>query len=124
MPHGTGKNSGHGTKELMPNIITLCGSTKFKEAINRANAELTMEGNLVISLGVFGHIDMPEHDWTTGGNDDKRMLDELHKRKIDLCDGIYVVNVDGYIGESTKGEIEYAISRGKNVRYMVDGTTR
>lgn len=102
-----------------PTIVTLCGSTRFKDEINRVNAELTMQGNLVISLGVFGHIDMPDHDWTTNGNDDKRMLDELHKRKIDLADLVYIVNPGGYIGESTRGEIEYAERRGKRIAYLV-----
>lgn len=100
-----------------PRIITLCGSTKFKDEINRANAELTMQGNLVISLGVFGHVDMPDHDWTTNGNADKLMLDNLHKRKIDLADEIMVIDVDGYVGESTRGEIAYAEEKGKPVRY-------
>lgn len=99
-------------------IITLCGSTKFKEEINRANAELSMLGNLVISLGVFGHTDMPGMDWTTGGSEVKRMLDDLHKQKIDLADEIYVVNVNGYIGESTRSEIDYALASGKAVRYL------
>jgi predicted phosphodiesterase len=79
-------------------IITLCGSTKFKEDINKANARLTMQGNVVISLGVFGHTDIPDVDWTTGGNAVKRMLDDLHKQKIDLADEIYVINPGGYIG--------------------------
>lgn len=99
-------------------IITLCGSTRFKDEINKANARLTMEGHLVISLGVFGHVDMPGVDWTTGGNEVKRMLDDLHRRKIDLADEIYVINAGGYIGESTRGEIEYAISQGIAVNYL------
>jgi hypothetical protein len=99
-------------------IITLCGSTRFKDEINKANARLTMQGHLVISLGVFGHLDMPDYDWTTGGNEDKRMLDDLHKQKIDLADEIYVVNVGGYIGDSTRGEIEYAQTAGKPVHYL------
>lgn len=102
----------------MPKIITLCGSTRFKDEINAANARLTMAGNLVISLGVFGHVDMPDHDWTTGGNETKQMLDDLHKRKIDLADEILVINVGGYIGESTRGEIEYAEATGKPVRFL------
>lgn len=102
-------------------IITLCGSTKFKDEINRVNARLTMEGNLVISLGVFGHLDMPDHDWTTGGNEDKRMLDNLHRQKIDLADEVYVVNVGGYIGDSTRGEIEYAQSLGKPIHFLETG---
>ena len=101
-------------------IITLCGSTRFKDEINAANARLTMEGNVVISLGVFGHVDMPDRDWTTNGNADKRMLDHIHKRKIDLADEIFVVNVGGYIGESTRSEIEYAERYDKPVRYLVD----
>jgi len=102
-------------------IITLCGSTRFKNEINAVNAELTMAGDLVISLGGFGHVDIPDNDWTTGGNADKLMLDELHKRKIDLADEIFVVNVGGYIGESTRGEIVYARAHGKTVRYLEDG---
>lgn len=101
-----------------PEIVTLCGSTRFKDAINRVNAELTMQGKLVISLGVFGHVDLPDRDWTTDGSDDKRLLDDLHKRKIDLADSIYVVNVGGYIGESTNSEIEYAEMAGKPVSYL------
>jgi hypothetical protein len=103
---------------MKPKVITLCGSTRFKEAINYWNARLTMENNIVISMGVFGHTDMPEHDWTTGGNNDKVMLDELHRRKIDLADEIFVVNVGGYVGESTRGEIEYAVAHGKTVTYL------
>lgn len=99
-------------------IITLCGSTRFKDEINAANARLTMEGHLVISLGVFGHTDMPNIDWTTGGNEIKKMLDDLHRRKIDLADEILVINVGGYIGESTRGEIEYARSIGVGVDYL------
>ena len=101
-----------------PIITTLCGSTRFKDEIRAADARLTMAGELVISMGVFGHVDMPDRDWTTGGNDDKRMLDELHRRKIDIADRVLVINVDGYIGESTRGEIEYAESLGKRVDYL------
>jgi len=103
----------------MPEIITLCGSTRFKDEINRVNAELTMAGKLVISLGVFGHVDLPDRDWTTNGSADKVMLDELHKRKIDLADRIFVVNPGGYIGESTSSEITYAEAKGIPVDYLV-----
>ncbi len=104
-------------------VVTLCGSTKFKDQINEANARLTMAGRVVISLGIFGHTDMPGVDWTTDGSEVKRMLDDLHRQKIDLADEICVVMVDGYIGESTRGEIEYAISQDKRVQYweMGDG---
>lgn len=103
-----------------PHIVTLCGSTRFKDEIHAANARLTMEGNLVISLGVFGHTDMPDVDWTTGGTDLKVALDDLHRHKIALADSIFVVNVDGYLGESTRGEIAYAESLGLPVRYLVE----
>jgi hypothetical protein len=101
-----------------PEIVTLCGSTRFKDVINRVNAELTMEGKLVISLGVFGHVDLPDRDWTTGGSDCKRMLDDLHKRKIELADRVMVVNPGSYIGESTRSDIEYAEKIGRPVDYL------
>lgn len=104
-----------------PEIVCLCGSTRFKDEINAVNAKLTLQGKLVISLGVFGHVDMPDHDWSTGGTDAKIALDGLHKRKIDLADVVYVVDVDGYVGESTRSEIAYARARGKTVRYHSDG---
>ena len=99
-------------------IVTLCGSTRFKDEINRVNAELTMQGVLVISLGVFGHTDLPDRDWTTNGSADKQMLDDLHKRKIDLADEVFIVNVGGYIGESTRSEIAYAEAHHKPVNYL------
>lgn len=102
----------------MPRIVCLCGSTRFKDEINAASARLTMQGVLVISLGVFGHTDLPDRDWTTGASDDKRMLDDLHRRKIDLADYVLVLNVGGYIGESTRSEIDYAEKLGKPVEYL------
>lgn len=95
-------------------IITLCGSTKFKEQYLEAQKRLTLEGNIVISVGLFGHSGDDEV-WTDGT---KAMLDDMHKRKIDLADEIFVVNVDGYIGESTRSEIEYAKANGKVVKYL------
>lgn len=95
-------------------IITLCGSTKFKEQYLEAQKRLTLEGNIVISVGLFGHSGDDEV-WTEGT---KAMLDDMHKRKIDLADEIFVVNVGGYIGESTRSEIEYAKANGKVVKYL------
>jgi hypothetical protein len=100
-------------------VITLCGSTKFKDAINAENARLTMEGNVVISLGLFGHTDLPDYDWSTDASDLKRTLDGLHFQKIDMADRVHVVNVGGYYGESTAREIGYALAQGKAVSYMV-----
>ncbi len=95
-------------------VITLCGSTKFKDAFMEAQKRLTLEGNIVISVGMFGHSGDDEV-WTEGT---KAMLDDMHKRKIDMADEIYVINVGGYIGESTKSEISYAQRTGKAVRYL------
>lgn len=95
-------------------VITLCGSTKFKEQYLEAQKRLTLEGNIVISVGLFGHSGDNEV-WT---EDTKAMLDDMHKRKIDMADEIFVVNVGGYIGESTRSEILYAIESGKDVLYL------
>ena len=95
-------------------VITLCGSTKFKEQYLEAQKRLTLEGNIVISVGLFGHSGDDEV-WTEGT---KAMLDDMHLRKIDMADEIFVINVGGYVGESTRREIEYALKNGKAVRYL------
>lgn len=97
-------------------VITLCGSTRFKEQYLEAQKRLTLEGNIIISVGLFGHSG-DEETWEPGV---KEMLDNMHKRKIDMADGIYVINVGGYIGESTRSEIEYAKAHGKEVKYLED----
>ena len=95
-------------------VITLCGSTRFKEQFLEAQKRLTLEGNIVISVGLFGQSG-DEEVWTPGT---KEMLDNMHKRKIDMADGIFVINVGGYIGDSTRSEIEYAKNNGKRVDYL------
>ena len=102
-------------------VITLCGSTRFKDEFLELQKRLTLEGNIVISVGLFGHFgdsevweNMDEGTLTKT----KAMLDDMHKRKIDMADEIYVINVGGYIGESTRSEIDYAIRHGKKVRYL------
>ena len=95
-------------------VITLCGSTRFKEDFERVNRELTLLGHIVISVGCFGH------SGDTFTEEQKIMLDDIHKRKIDMSDAIYVINKNGYIGSSTKSEIKYAIIHGKQVIYMED----
>ena len=99
-------------------IITLCGSTKFKDEFIKAQKELTLKGNIVISVGLFGHADGDYQTVLT--NEIKIMLDDMHKRKIDLADEIFVINVDGYIGNSTKSEIEYAQQTNKKITYLCD----
>ena len=102
-------------------VITLCGSTRFKDEFMEAQKRLTLDGNIVISVGLFGHSgDNEVWDGMDEGtlSKTKEMLDDMHKRKIDMADSIYVINVGGYIGESTRSEIEYALSHGKKVAYL------
>lgn len=95
-------------------VITLCGSTRFKDEFLEAQKRLTLEGNVVISVGLFGHSGDNEV-WTEGVKD---MLDRQHLAKIDLADEIFVINVGGYIGDSTRREIAYAEFKGKTITYM------
>ncbi len=97
-------------------VITLCGSTRFKDEFLQVQKQLTLEGNIVISVGLFEHADGEFGDVIT--SEIKLMLDDIHKRKIDMSDEIYVINKNGYIGESTKSEIGYAIKMGKRVNYL------
>lgn len=102
-----------------PKIICLCGSTRYWELFRDLGLKFTLEGVIVLSIGIaapdsmtFAHVESEE------GKKLKAALDELHKRKIDLADEIFVINKDKYIGESTKSEIEYAIKNNKIVRYL------
>lgn len=95
-------------------IITLCGSTRFRDEFIAEQKRLTLEGNIVISVGLFGHSG-DEEVWSEST---KEMLDDMHRRKIDLADEIFVVNPGRYIGQSTLSEIEYAIKTNKPVRYL------
>ena len=95
-------------------VITLCGSTRFKSEFLETQKRLTLEGNIVISVGLFGHSGDNEV-WAEGT---KEMLDDMHKGKIDMADEIFVINVGGYIGSSTRSEIEYAKEHGKTVNYL------
>ena len=102
-------------------VITLCGSTRFKDEFLKVQKDLTLKGNIVISVGLFGHSGDSEvwENMNEGSlTKTKEMLDDMHKRKIDMADEIFVINVNGYIGESTKSEIEYAKSLGKRVNYL------
>lgn len=100
--------------ESFPEIVTLCGSTRFGNAFAEANLDLTLAGKIVLSIGCVTSTDVGL------GIDEatKARLDELHKRKIELSDRIFVINVGGYIGESTRGEIQHALKWGKPVDYL------
>lgn len=106
-----------GTK---PMIVTLCGSTRFMDDFIRVSRDLTLRGALVISVGMFGQSEDPPLDYGTDEEPSalKVGLDELHLRKIDLADMVYVINKDGYIGTSTRREINYATDSEKEVVYM------
>lgn len=116
---GTGRRELHIDRSF-PVIVCLCGSTRFKDSFNKANLALTLAGYIVLSVGSFTHSDAE-----LKLNDDKKVeLDHLHKRKIDLADCVLVLNVGGYVGQSTKSEIDYAHNTGKPVLYagsMVPG---
>jgi hypothetical protein len=84
-----------------------------------ANYQETMAGRIVLSVGFFPHSSEEAHGEHIGITPEQKIqLDELHKRKIDLADEILVLNVGGYIGESTLSEIAYAITKGKCIRYL------
>ncbi len=100
-----------------PTIVCLCGSTRFADAYATAYREESLAGKIVLSVGVMIHTgDLPiRHD-----GPEKRLLDELHLRKIDLADEVLVLNVGGYIGESTARELAYARQHGKHIRMLED----
>ena len=92
-------------------VITLCGSVRFKEDFLREQKRLTLEGNIVLSVTFF-------NDDIILSEKQKAMIGDMHKRKIDLSDEIFVINKDGYIGSSTRSEIEYATKNNKIIKYM------
>lgn len=105
---------------MFPEIVCLCGSTRFSQAYQAANLKFTLDGKIVLTIGCDMRSDV---DIFTGMSERekeqiKKRLDELHLRKIDLADSIFVLNVEGHIGESTAKEIEYAKNVGKRVDYL------
>ena len=98
----------------IPTIVCLCGSTRFSDAFRQANLNETLIGNIVLSIGC----DFKSDDAIGLDDDAKVRLDELHKRKIDLSNEVLIINVDGYIGESTQSELDYAKKLGKKIRYL------
>ena len=87
-----------------PTIVCLCGSTRFSEAFREANLRETLAGKIVLTIGC----DFRSDDTIGLTEVDKQRLDILHLRKIDLADEVLILNVNGYIGESTRNELEYA----------------
>lgn len=102
--------------ERRPTIVVLCGSMRFHDAFVRANYEETLAGRIVLSVGFAPG---PEHGEGVGITpEQKKALDELYFRKIELADEVLVLNVGGYIGESTSREIAYARSLARPIRYL------
>jgi hypothetical protein len=103
-----------------PTIVCLCGSTRFSEAFQKANLNETLSGNIVLTIGC----DMKSDNELFEGMSPESLekikadLDELHLRKIDLADEVLILNVDGYIGQSTRRELDYAITHGKKIRFL------
>lgn len=93
-------------------VITLCGSTKFKVRFRKMEKSLTLDGNDLLSLGFFERSEGIEIT-----DEQEKSLKEIHFKKIDLADEIFVIDVDGYIGNSTRTEIEYALRANKPVHY-------
>lgn len=100
--------------EPAPDIVVLCGSTRFIDTWAKLSYELTLAGKIVLTIGC----DTKSDEGLCLTLEQKSMLDELHKRKIDLADYVFVINVDGYIGESTRSEIDYAHRLKKPVYYL------
>ena len=96
-------------------VITICGSSRFKNEIMAVAHDLTLQGHIVLMPCVFHHAD--EEELTT---EDKIRLDNLHREKINISDAIFVVNVDNYIGESTYGEIDWANRMKKEIYFLVE----
>jgi hypothetical protein len=110
-----------------PTVVCLCGSTRFAAAFRAANLRETLAGRIVLSIGCDTRSDADLAAVGELGQDlgaTKKLLDDLHLRKIDLADEILVLNVGCYIGESTRREIAYATEHGKPVRYLEPGETR
>ena len=101
-----------------PTIVCLCGSTKFRKAYEEAQLRETLAGKIVLSIGGFPRHSRRVWNLVYGPNGSKAALDELHLRKIDLADEVLVLNIGGYVGESTKREIAYATRTGKPIRFL------
>ena len=102
-------------RPAFPTVVCICGSTRFVEAWKQAHRAESLAGRIVLSVGVAIHMgDSPIRE----DSPDKRLLDELHFRKIELCDEVLILNVGQYIGPSTGRELAYAICLGKPIRTL------
>ena len=95
-------------------VITLCGSLRFKEEMMKVAIDLELQGNCVLTP-VYPISD-DKDDFT---EEEAKVLDEMHRYRIDLADIVYIVNKDGYIGKSVKSEIEYSKEKNKEIKFMI-----
>lgn len=105
----------HGYGRILPKVVCLCGSTRFMTEFYDANMRETLAGRIVLTVGMSSKGDCQPTE------EQKAELDALHCHKIDLADEILVLNVGGYIGDSTRREIDHARRTGKLVRYLEPG---
>lgn len=104
----------HFRREERRVIVCLCGSTRFSEAFREANLRETLAGKIVLSVGCD-----TKSDQGLGLTDaDKATLDLLHLDKIDLADEVLVLNLGGYVGDSTRREVLHALARRKVIRWL------
>lgn len=96
-------------------VITVCGSYKFKKEMNEITEKMALNGNCMLTP-----IELTKPNKEAYTKEEALMIDKMHKEKIKLSDAILVVNVNGYIGNSTKSEIEFAKSLNKEVLYYTD----
>lgn len=106
-------------RQTRPTIVCLCGSTRFYKTFEEQGLKLTLEGKIVLSIGACSPDEIVlANPSTEEGKEQKKMLDELHKRRIDLADEVLILNVGGYIGSSTRSELHYARSLGKKIIFL------
>jgi hypothetical protein len=107
-----------GMQSARPHIVCLCGSTRFPDAFMAAQFAETIAGKIVLTVGCFPRNADGSWDRMKVTHEQKIALDVLHKQKIDLADEVFIVNVGGYIGDSTRSEIAHAVRRGKPIRWL------
>ena len=116
--HSWARDVGDNFSMHRPRIVCLCGSTRFYKEWQAAYFAETLAHKIVLSVGWYPHASEEVHGQNIGITDAQKVgLDALHLWKIDCADEVLVIDVDGYIGDSTRREIAYATSRHKLLRY-------
>ena len=104
---------------IKPKIVCFCGSTRFFNEFMIERWKLEKQGIITLGINILPSGYFKESDCHGAEQEGvKEILDELHKRKIDISDEVFVINVEGYIGSSTRSEIDYALTIGKPIKYL------